>query len=79
MMIIPGLRDQPPSMLGATVARLQTVFTHYADTVVFVDLNVRLNLLWVSVKPIPGICLALPAAIQAWVPDARLVAERYQA
>jgi hypothetical protein len=34
------------------------------------------HLLWVSVKPIPGICLELPAAIQARVPEALLVADR---
>jgi hypothetical protein len=48
----------------------------YGDTVVFADLNLRLNLLWVSVRPRPGICLALASALQTRIPEARLIANR---
>jgi hypothetical protein len=45
---------------------------------VFADMNLRLNVLWVTVRPIPGICLELPAALKTRVPEAMLVAQRVQ-
>ncbi len=41
-----------------------------------VDLNVPLNLLWVSVEPRPGVILELFGAMQAQLPEARLVGHR---
>ena len=79
MMFIPRLRDKPKREFAVTVARLQRVFEHYQHAVVFADLNPRLNVLWVTVKPIPGMCLELAAAIKLAVPEALLVAERIDA
>ena len=55
MMLIPRLRERSRDEFLATVERIQQVFDHYSHAVVFADLNTRLNLLWVSVRPIPGI------------------------
>ena len=74
MMIIPELRDQPVLRQRRTVDRIQQVLAAYAPVVVFADLNLKLNVLWVTVRPRPGICAELPAAIFACVPEARLVA-----
>jgi hypothetical protein len=41
--------------------------------VVFAEFNVRLNLLWVSIRPITGIRFDITGAIQEQVPEARLV------
>ncbi|MDE2089495.1 MAG: hypothetical protein KGJ12_05690 [Gammaproteobacteria bacterium] len=76
MMIIPALRDRPPHRFQSVVNEIEAVFAYYRHAVVFADLNVRLNLLWVSVKPIPGICLELATALKLRVPEARLVAPR---
>lgn len=76
MMIIPALRDRPPQRIQRIVQEIEAVFAYYRHAVVFADLNVRLNLLWVSVKPIPGICLELAAALHLRVPEARLVASK---
>lgn len=76
MMIIPALRDRPPHRLHSLVHEIEAVFAYYRHAVVFADLNVRLNLLWVSVKPIPGVCLELATALKLRVPEARLVAPR---
>lgn len=75
MMLIPRLRDKPRGEFLGTVERIQSVFRSYEHAVVFADLNTRLNLLWVSVRPIPGICLELPCAIKVAVPEALLVAD----
>jgi len=79
MMLIPRLRQKPEEGVRATVAELETVLTFYRRFVVFADLNLRLNLLWVSVKPIPGITLEVAAAIKQRVPEALLVANKREA
>jgi hypothetical protein len=53
------------------------VLARYGDAVVFADVNLRLNTLWVTVRPIPGICLELPAALKHRVPEALLVAHKH--
>ena len=75
MMLIPKLRKQPPSHIQHVLQQIEEVLNLYQHAVVFADLNLRLNVLWVSVKPVPGICLELPAAILDRVPEARLVAQ----
>ena len=74
MVLIPGLRNRPRHQFTATLARLQAVLGQFTE-VVFADLNVPLNLLWVSVRPRPQIILDIAAAIMLHVPEARLVAE----
>ena len=75
MMLIPKLRKQPPSHIQHVLQQIEEVLNLYQHAVVFAELNLRLNVLWVSVKPVPGICLELPAAILDRVPEARLVAQ----
>lgn len=74
MMLIPGLRRGPQGELLSIADRIQKALDHYRHAVVFADLNPRLNVLWVTVRPIPGICLDVATAINAAVPQARLVA-----
>ena len=79
MMIIPRLRDKPEAGLRATLGEIEEVFRVYRPYVAFADLNLRLNVLWVSVRPVPGITLEVAAAIKARVPEALLVANRREA
>lgn len=72
MMLIPGLREWPRARLNDRLAGLHAVLGDYSD-VVFADLNLPLNLLWVSVRNSPGVMLRLVAAIQLRVPEAKLV------
>jgi hypothetical protein len=78
MMIIPHLRDKPRRQLEQTVQRIEQVLLRYHDKVVFADLNLALNVLWVSVRPVPGICLELPTAIKLQVPEALLVSHKFE-
>jgi len=45
---------------------------------VFAEVNLKLNTLWVTVKPVPGICLELAAAIKVRIPEALLVAQKQE-
>ena len=75
MVLIPGLRSRPAHQFAETLARIQAVLGQFSE-VVFADLNVPLNLLWVSVRPRPRVILDIAGAIRLHVPEARLVADR---
>lgn len=76
MMLIPKLSHQPAHKKREKINAIELVFSHYGKAVVFADLNLKINVLWVSVRPIPGICLELPAAIKHYVPEALLIAHK---
>jgi len=76
MMLIPGLGRRSTARVQATLAELHAVFAYYGDFVVFADLNLKLNVLWISVKPAPGITLELAAAVKQRIPEAVLVANK---
>ncbi len=76
MMLIPGLKKRPILEIEMVLDSIQQTLRCYRHAVVFADLNLKLNLLWISVKPIPGICLEIATAVNAGVPEAKLVANR---
>lgn len=77
MMLIPGLKKKTSAQQTQTVNAIAQVLQHYEETVVFADLNLRLNVLWVSLYPVPGMCLEIPAALKVAVPEAMLVASKH--
>jgi hypothetical protein len=76
MMIVPKLRTKPTGYIQHTLTEIASVLEHYRNVVIFADMNLRLNTLWVTVKPVPGICLELAAAVKVRVPEALLVAHK---
>jgi len=76
MMVIPGLKHKPCHIIESVAREIEKVLRFYKEYVVFADLNLRLNVLWVSVQPRPGICLEVAAAIHHLVPDAKVVAHK---
>lgn len=73
MMIIPGLRDKPRQLIQQTLFDIQSTLACFQHAVVFAELNIKLNLLWVSIRPLHGIRMEIASAVQLRVPDARLV------
>lgn len=73
-MLIPGLRDRSSLRQQHTLRIINAVLKHYDAWVVFADMNMRTNLLWVSIRPRPGLTLEIPAAIKTLVPEALLLA-----
>ena len=73
MMLIPRLRNRPPAEIERASRDIQAVLELHQD-VVFADLNLKLNLLWVSLRPRQGAISELVAAIRLRVPEAVLVA-----
>jgi len=77
MLLIPGLRDRPGHDFAIILARLQAVLIQFSE-IVFVDLNLPLNLLWVSVRPRPGVILEVLYAVRLQIPEVKLVGHRWQ-
>lgn len=75
MMWIPGLRGRPKHVISTTMNKLQWILEQYHE-VVFVNLNLKINVLWISVKSRPGIILDLASSIQRLVPEALLIAQK---
>ena len=72
MMLIPGLRDLARVDFGDRVAGVQAVLGQYRQ-VVFADLNVPLNLLWVTLIPEFGLITTMTKSLRQRIPEARLV------
>jgi len=73
MMLIPGLREKPKHLIDSTIQDVHLVLTRFNHAVVFAEFNLKLNLLWVSIKPVNGVRLEISNAIQELVPEAKLV------
>ena len=72
MMLIPGLRNLARAQLESRLATLGDILENSRE-VAFADLNLPLNLLWVSVGTRNGVILDLSARIRDAFPEARLV------
>ena len=73
MVIFPGLRKEPQIQIQRTTREIHRILGCFSDTVVFAELNLALNLLWVSTKPINGKRFEITEAIRSSIPSARLV------
>ncbi|MCB1759449.1 MAG: hypothetical protein KDI68_06665 [Gammaproteobacteria bacterium] len=78
MMLIPRVGRWPELRRQQALQRLSSVMSEFGEQVVFADLNLRLNLLWVSTRPHVDGCSPLVAAIRTQVPEAVLVANQYE-
>ncbi len=73
MVLIPGLNKKPQTLINRTVNEIHCALGHFDHAVVFAEFNLKLNLLWVSIRPIPGVRFEIVGAIQDYVPEAKLV------
>ena len=72
MMLIPKLNKRPQHIIDITLFNLQKVLEPCPD-IVFVNFNLKINVLWVSVTCRHGLIPELVDAIQRRVPEAKLV------
>jgi hypothetical protein len=75
MMLIPGLKRRSEIEIRTRMQAIYTVLEGYQEVIAFVELNLRINTLWVSVQARPGLCLEIPAAIKGVVPEALLIGQ----
>lgn len=74
MMLIPRLKQQNAAGIELTVHKIRTSLARFENQVVYIDLNPRLNLLWISIKPVPELTRLMVNAIREAIPEARVVA-----
>jgi len=78
MMIIPGLKKAGPQKLQQIVAKIESVLKGYEKDIVLADLNLKLNILWVTVQPHAGLTSEIAAFIHHVIPEAKLVAQHHE-
>lgn len=72
MMLLPGLRERSQAYIEQTFRNIQTVLNQYHE-VVFANMNLQMNVLWISLRNRAGLTLELAGAIKLYVPEAVLV------
>ena len=73
MMLIPGLAARPQACRERVTAEIRAVCESYGGRVAFADINLAINVLWVSVAAEPGLAGQVARSIRRRVPDALLV------
>lgn len=73
MMLIPGLADRSAVERVHAQNVVREICESYGEQVAFADINLSLNLLWVSVDARPGLAGRVAASIRQRLPDALLV------
>jgi len=75
MMLIPGLKNFEPFHLRETIHKLEAVLKLYEKDIILVDLNLKINILWVTLQPHIGLSSEIAALIHHIVPQAKLVSQ----
>ncbi len=73
MMLAPGLKHRPPEEIARIVEDVRLVLTRFESLVVFADVNLKLNILWVSLHARPGAFSQIVAALRLRIPLFKLV------
>lgn len=73
MMLIPGMATAGDAGRRHVSDAIRGVCEGFGEAVAFVEINYRLNVLWVSVEAEPGLTGRVATAIRERVPDALLV------
>lgn len=74
-MLIKGLKYRPRYEIEQRVECLRRVLIQHQEDVVFADLNLKINLLWVSVRSKSGISSQIAAEVHHLIPEAKLLTE----
>ncbi|GMR16723.1 MAG: hypothetical protein BMS9Abin31_1094 [Gammaproteobacteria bacterium] len=75
MMLIPGIRSFEPSHFRDIVNKLEAVLKHFEDDIILADLNLKINVLWVTMQAHQGLTADIAALIHHVVPEAKLVSQ----
>ena len=75
MMIIPGLKNFEATRLNDIINKMGGVLKHYENEIIMADLNLKINVLWVTLEPHIGLSTEIAALIHHVVPEAKLVSQ----
>ena len=73
LVILPRLREKTSHEVTLTARGLDRALSQFSGQIMFAELNVNRNTLWVSMRPTKGIRACIASAIRLEVPDAKLI------
>ncbi len=75
LMIIPKLCHKPQNHIKRTLNNIDAALKQFNKDIVFANMDMKLNTLWVSFKSEPGLFMKIAAAVKLQVPEAVLVGD----
>lgn len=75
LMIIPKLKTKPKHHIQKTLTEIEKALSQFKHLVLFANVDMKLNTLWVSFKAQPGLFAEIAAALKLHVPEAMLVGD----
>ncbi len=75
LMIIPKLKHKPEMHIKRTLDDIDRALKQFKTDIVFANMDMKLNTLWVSFKSEPGLFIKIASAIKLQVPEAVLVGD----
>lgn len=75
LMIIPKLKMKPKHHIQKTLSEIEQALTQFSSLVLFANVNMKLNTLWVSFKAKPGLFIEIASALKLHVPEAVIVGD----
>lgn len=73
ILLVPGFRDRSLAEINHALQEVYKVLEGYSGDVIFAEFNIKRNLLWVTVRPVRGIRVAIANAVRAKLPEAKLI------
>jgi hypothetical protein len=77
LIIIPKLKTRPEQHIKDTLANIEFALKQFNNEILFANLDMKLNTLWVSFKAVPGVYVDIVAALKTNVPEAVLVGDSH--
>jgi len=77
LMIIPKLKTKPEQHIKDTLANIEFALKQFSNEVLFANMDMKLNTLWVSFKAVPGVYADIVSALKTNVPEAVLVGDSH--
>ncbi len=77
LMIIPKLKHRPEQYIKDTLANIEFALKQYQKEVLFANMDMKLNTLWVSFKAIPGVYTNIVSTLKINIPEAVLVGDTH--
>ena len=77
LMIIPKLKTRPKQHIQNTLSEINAALNQFKHLILFVNVDMKLNTLWVSFKAKPGLFAEITTALKLHVPEAMVVGDMY--
>lgn len=75
LMIIPRLKSKPQHHRQRILSELELALTPFRQFILLVNVDMKLNTLWISFQAQPGLFAKIITAVKLYVPEAVLVGE----